>query len=70
MNKYLCIAMKLWQKEGVGGGGGGVARCQKFVKREQNGLNIELEIWNLAHKPSPIGTTSKWEKNQKISFLG
>ena len=35
---------------------------------EQNGLNIELDSSNLVHKPSPIDTTSKWQKNQ-IFFI-
>ena len=30
------------------------------LNSEQNGLNIELDSWNLVHKPSPIGTTSKF----------
>ena len=27
---------------------------------EQNGLSIELDSWKLVRKPSPIGTTPKY----------
>ena len=37
----------------------------KLLKREQNGLNIELDPSNLVYKPSPVGITSKWQKNRK-----
>ena len=36
---------------------------------EQNGLNIELDYSNLVHKPSPIGTTSKWQKKSNFFHL-
>ena len=39
------------------------------LNSEQNGLNIELDAWNLANKPNPIGTASKWQKKSKIFYF-